>query len=229
MASPFPGMDPYLEDERWWPSFHHHFIHSVYQILLPGLVDRYRGRIQQRKYVSEMPLFTSIIREEHVEEYIEISRRSDNKLITIIEMVTQTNKGTQQGFEAYHQTRRMAKSLQANMVEIDLLLQGRYLIDHSREGIPICHYAVMVTRSTHMDRHELYPGLLQKSLPRFKIPLASDDRDTVMDLQACFDRAYDSGNFEQKLDYSRDLKIPLSNEDKSFVDSLMKSFHKKKK
>ena len=64
MSSPFPGMDPYLEDGSLWPMFHHQLVTSLYQILLPGLVDRYRARIAQRHYTTEQPLFTSIMREE---------------------------------------------------------------------------------------------------------------------------------------------------------------------
>jgi len=52
-------MDPYLEEEKLWPVFQHQLITSLYQILLPGLVDRYRARVGQRHYVTEQPLFTS--------------------------------------------------------------------------------------------------------------------------------------------------------------------------
>jgi len=36
------------------------------------------------------------------------------------------------------------------------------------------------------------------------VPLSPDDRDTVLDLQATFARAYDQGNFAAHLDYTRD-------------------------
>ncbi len=47
MPCPFPGMDPYLEDEKLWPAFQHQLVSCLYQILLPGLVDRYRARINR--------------------------------------------------------------------------------------------------------------------------------------------------------------------------------------
>src|SRR5262245_48557173 len=83
MPSPFPGMDPFLEQEQLWPVFQHQFIGSLFQILLPNLVDRYRARVGQRMYKTEMPLFTSIIREEHSEEYIEVRNRADGRLVTL--------------------------------------------------------------------------------------------------------------------------------------------------
>ena len=52
MPSPFPGMDPYLEDERHWTVFQHQFVACLYQILLPSLVDRYRARVAQRQYAT---------------------------------------------------------------------------------------------------------------------------------------------------------------------------------
>src|SRR5207244_11614709 len=81
MPSPFPGMDPYLEDEKIWPQFQHQLVSCLYQILLPGLVDRYRASGAQRCYTTDQALFTSIIREDHREEYIEVRQRSDGRLV----------------------------------------------------------------------------------------------------------------------------------------------------
>ena len=88
MTSQFPGMDPFLEDETLWPLFQHHLVTCLYQILLPGLVDRYRARVSQRQYATEQALFTSVIREEHREEYIEIRQRGDGRLVTLIDVVS---------------------------------------------------------------------------------------------------------------------------------------------
>src|SRR3954464_14099843 len=118
MPSPFPGMDPYLEDEGIWPVFQHHLVLCLYQILLPGLVDRYRARVAQRHYVTEQALFTSIVREEHHEDYVEIRQRSDNRLVTLIDLVSPPNKTTPQGRSAYLEKRREGRSASANLVEI---------------------------------------------------------------------------------------------------------------
>src|ERR671939_2062994 len=101
MPSPFPGMDPFLEDEALWPGFHHQLVTCLYQILLPGLVDRYRARVGQRQYVTEQPLFTSVVREEHREEFIEVRQRSDGRLITLVDVVSPANKTTERGRQAY--------------------------------------------------------------------------------------------------------------------------------
>src|ERR1700732_383101 len=117
-------MDPYLENDDLWAAFHHQLVTCLYQVLLPGLVDRYRARVVQRHYLTEQPLFTPIIREEHYAEYIEVRQLSDGRLVTLVDVVSPCNKATQTGRQAYLETRRAARDVGASIVEIDLVLQG---------------------------------------------------------------------------------------------------------
>jgi hypothetical protein len=222
MPSPFPGMDPYLEDEALWPVFHHQLVMCLYQILLPGLVDRYRARVGQRHYLTEQALFTSVVREEHHEDYIEIRQRTDGRLITLIDVVSPANKVTTTGRAAYLDKRKEGKSASANLVELDLVLQGQPTLDYSREGLPDWDYAVTVTRSTQPEKYEIYTATLQKRLPRFRLPLAPDDRDTVLDLHTAFTRCYDQGGFAARIDYAKDPPTTLAAEDKQWVQEMLK-------
>lgn len=222
MPSPFPGMDPYLEDDAHWKAFHHHFVLSLYQHLLPVLPDRYRARVEQRSYSTEQALFTSIIHEQHQEEFLEVRQRSDNRLITLVDCVSPSNKLTTQGRSAYHNTRREARSFGASLVEIDLVLRGQALLDYSRDGLPDWDYAVSVSRSTQPERYEIYTATLQKRLPRFRLPLAPDDRDSVLDLSTVFTRAFDQGGFLPAIDYKRDPCVPLSDSNARFLQELLK-------
>jgi hypothetical protein len=215
-------MDPYLEEDKLWPGFHHQFITCLYQILLPSLVDRYRARVAQRHYVTEQALFTSIIRDEHHEEYIEVRQRSDSRLVTLIDTVSPTNKTTAAGRQAYLDKRREARTEGASLVEIDLVLQGQPTLEYSREGLPEWDYAVTVTRATQPEKFEIYTATLQKRLPRFRLPLAADDRDTVLDLQAAFARCYDQGGFAAIIDYQRDPLTVLADDDRRWLAELLK-------
>jgi hypothetical protein len=42
-------MDPYLEDEKLWPTFQHQLVTRLYHILSPSVVDRYQLRVGQRQ------------------------------------------------------------------------------------------------------------------------------------------------------------------------------------
>lgn len=41
MASPFPGMDPYLEQATLWPEFHSRLIVALADVLAPSLLPKY--------------------------------------------------------------------------------------------------------------------------------------------------------------------------------------------
>ena len=217
MPSPFPGMDPYLEDDKLWPGFQHHLVHALHQLLLPGLMDRYRARISQRHYVSEQALFTSVLREEHTEALIEIRQRSDGRLVTLLEAMSPANKMSDAGRQAYLTRRQEAKSAKANVVEVDLVLQGVPLVEYSKEGLPSWDYAVFVSRAAQPDRYEIFPATLQKRLPKFRLPLAADDRDTVIDLQAAFARAYDQGDFAKHVNYDSDPATKLGDDNRDWL------------
>jgi hypothetical protein len=222
MPSPFPGMDPYLEDELVWPVFQHQFVMCLYQILLPGLVDRYRARVSQRHFVTEQALFTSVVREEHHEDFIEIRLRNDGRLVTLLDVVSPCNKTTRAGREAYLAKRREGRSANGNLVELDLVLQGQPMLDYSRDGLPEWDYAITVTRSTQAERYEIYTTTLQKKLPRFKLPLAADDRETVLDLHAAFTRCYDQGGFAAKIDYAKEPPAGVKDEDRRWLREVLK-------
>ena len=136
MASPLPGMDPYLEEEKRWPAFQPLVVHALYQMLLPGLMDRYRARVGEREYISEEALFTSIMREEHKEAFIEVRQRADGRLITLIEALSPANKITSEGRRLFLERREEVKRMNANIVEIDLILQGQTLIDCAKDASP---------------------------------------------------------------------------------------------
>jgi hypothetical protein len=215
-------MDPYLEDEALWAPFQRQLVACLYQLLLPGLVDRYRARIGQRRYTVEQALFTSVVREEHTEDYIEIRHRTDGRLITLLDVVSPANKISKDGRENYLETRRTAREAGANAVEVDLVLQGQPTLEYSRDGLPDWDYAVTVTRAAKPEMYEIYTATLQKRLPRYRLPLAPEDRDVVVDLHTAFTRCYDQGGFSSKINYQRDPSTRLVAEDRQWLDDLLK-------
>ena len=77
-------------------------------------------------------------------------------------------------------------------------------------------------RSVQPERYEIYTATLQKRLPRFRLPLAADDRDTVLDLHTAFNRCYDQGGFAARIDYKREPATRLNDEDRRWVADLLK-------
>ncbi|GBC94800.1 hypothetical protein HRbin16_00585 [bacterium HR16] len=54
MASPFPGMDPYLEDRLFWNDVHHRMVTYISNMLQRQVRPRYNVRIEERVYVQEV-------------------------------------------------------------------------------------------------------------------------------------------------------------------------------
>src|ERR1051326_6197037 len=54
MSSPFPGMDPYLEDPAFWPDFHHRFIDDWCEAIADLLPEPYEARLNERVNLVQM-------------------------------------------------------------------------------------------------------------------------------------------------------------------------------
>jgi hypothetical protein len=55
MTSPFPGVDPFLEAQGFWPDFHATFINYWREALAEILPDHYEARIDERLNLVELP------------------------------------------------------------------------------------------------------------------------------------------------------------------------------
>ena len=53
MPSPFPGMDPYLENISMWPDLHHRLITAIADEISAQVRPSYYVKIEQRIYLSE--------------------------------------------------------------------------------------------------------------------------------------------------------------------------------
>jgi hypothetical protein len=189
-------MDPYLEDEALWADFHPQLVGVLRTSLSVGLVDRYRTVVGHRRY--------ALGGQDCEECYLEIRQNSDGRLVTLLDVLSPANKTTAAGRQAYQEQRQKAREAGANLAEIDLVLQGQPPLDYGLAGLPPWDYAVIVARVTSPQRYEIYTSTLEKRLPHFRLPLAPDDRDTVVDLQTAFTCCYEEGRYFERIDYRRE-------------------------
>src|SRR5262245_32761512 len=55
MPSPFPGMNPFLEQEHIWHDFHERFCPLVAELLTQQVRPHYVVRIDEQVYIHELP------------------------------------------------------------------------------------------------------------------------------------------------------------------------------
>lgn len=227
MHSVFPGMDPYLEDAKYWPTFQAQFISALGDALQPNLSDKYRLRQGTRHYEIEQVLFTSIQKEEHQEPFLEIRQKSSfDKLVTLIELVSPVNRTHPEGRKRYDVRRQEARREGAHLVELELALQGTTCLEAELTHLTEQQYVCCVTRAARPIKHELYGTLLSKRLPRIRLPLLPDERDLVLDVQALVNRVYDRC-FDGKINYQHDPHVPLSDDDRRWLDQMLRDEKKR--
>jgi hypothetical protein len=132
-----------------------------------------------------------------------IEPAAGNRVVTAIEVLSPDNKQPGPGRDSYMRKRDEFWNSGTNFVEIDLLRDGEPTVRVSKARLARLrpwHYLVAVTRH-HPPKQAVYPVLLQRRLPRVSIPLAADDNDVTLELQAAFTRCWDEGPYPELLQY----------------------------
>ncbi len=156
------------------------------------------------------------------ESYVAIvDKQTGQGVVTVIEVVSPTNKNAGPGRDSYLDKQREGRASQAHLVELDLLRAGRHVLAVP-EGLArrrcAYDYLVCVNRAgSTRNTFELYPSRLRDRLPRVRIPLASGDRDVPLDVQAVLARTYQAGLYRELLRYPEPCAPPLSPEDQAWA------------
>lgn len=161
--------------------------------------------------VAEPIVVTTLIEEDIHEPRLEVIDREQRSVVTVIEVISPTNKvAGSRGRASFEQKRREVMRSPSHWVEIDLLRGGDPL--RTREAIPPCEYLVHVSRQDRRPRGRVWPIRLSQRLPRVDIPLRSEDPDASLDLQAVLDTVYDRASYDLSIDYTADPVPPLKRE-----------------
>jgi hypothetical protein len=138
--------------------------------------------------------------------FLEIRDRQGRELVTVIELLSPSNKRGGEDRDQYLAKRRELLRSPAHFVEIDLL---RGWGPMPLENRPDCDYSVLVSRKERRPIAQFWPIPLCKRLPVIPIPLRAPDGDAPVDLQEVLHDAYDRACYEHYL-YNGTPDPPLS-------------------
>jgi hypothetical protein len=241
MPSPFPGMDPYLEDPAFWSDFHTAFLTYLRDALNDSLPDNYEARLDEKINLIECspdrikllepdlavsrdlpakgkavtggiatlePVTIPHLRieEEQRERWIEILHRPDRSLVTVMELLSPTNK-EEPGFRRYLDKRNSLLWQNVHLIEVDLLLGGHRL--PLRDPLPAGNYFYLVSRNDLRPNCQVHAWTLQQPLPGLPVPLTAPDPDLTVDLATVFTTAYDRGRYRRALHYATPPRVRL--------------------
>ena len=141
--------------------------------------------------------------------FLEVRDRRGRELVTVIELLSPSNKRSGEDRETYLAKRRELLRSPAHLVEIDLL---RGWTPMPAEGRPVGDYSVLVSRAERRPAADFWPIRLRDRLPEVPIPLRSSDEDGRVNLQDVLHHAYDGPGYEHFI-YAGAPEPPLSTGD----------------
>ena len=258
MPSPFPGMNPYLEQQGVWHDFHQRFVVAISDQLSAETRPAYSVRLEERVYVHDLPdderrymgrPDVAIALQAHRQRSeavmasggaalaepdviatlppdqtmiriprLEIRDRRGGDLVTVIELLSPTNKFGGQDRETYLIKRRAIMHSGVHLVEIDLLRRGERM---PFEDLPSCDYCVTVSRAEQRPKVGVYLARLREALPTVPIPLRVPDPDVPLDLMAALHAVYDRAGYVDYL-YDTGPVPPLHPEDAVWAEGLVR-------
>ena len=252
MPSPFPGMNPWLEQDALWHDFHQRMLTAMSDAIAQEVAPRYYVALEEHVYiheppepvarflgrpdltiirtggtgpaastaVMEAPVYTALPEPLDVvrESFIEIRDTENQYLVTVLELLSPSNKNAGYDRDAYVAKRRQYLLSDVNFIEIDLLRGGPRM---PIEELTPCDYYVLVKRATERTRAGVWPIRLRDAIPSIPIPLRSPDADARLDLQAVLHSVYDHAAYRHRI-YRGMPKPQLVADDAQWTEGMVK-------
>lgn len=175
-----------------------------------------RTPVAMTPQVAELPMA-----EEVIERYLEIREVATGDVITVIEILSHSNKASHQGREQYERKRLAVLASLTNLVEIDLLRAGDPMPMRVSGNANPSDYRIVVSRSWHRPRADVYLFGGRDLMPDTSIPLRLDEDETVLALNQIVHGLYDRAGYDLAVDYSQPPTPPLSSEDAPWAAQLV--------
>lgn len=151
------------------------------------------------------------------QSYLEVRGRQDRQLVTVLELLSPSNKKPGPDRDQYVAKRQTLFVSAAHFIELDLL---RAVPRLPIEGLPDCDYYALVSRYEERPRVGLWPLRVREHLPVIPVPLRSPDPDARLDLQKVLDDVYDAAGYEDYI-YTGSPQPPLSPQDAAWARELL--------
>lgn len=198
-------------------------VHIVEQ---PGMAKSMGGGLAVEESVADEPFRVRRRSPPQILRYIQIvDLKANRRVVTAIEFISLANKATPAGRKQYLAKQSELIDAEVNLVEIDLLREGTWVLAAEQEIYPDRlkrPYRVCVVRAESSEEAELYSAGFAAPLPTIRIPLRPTDKDVLLPLQSLVNKAYENGRYGNDLDYSTMPDPPLKAEEQAWIDNYLK-------
>lgn len=154
------------------------------------------------------------------EGYLEVRDVATGEVVTVLELLSPTNKHAGEGRRLYKEKRLQVLGTRTHLVEVDLLREGEPMTmwGNGRDH----HYRILVSRSERRPRADLYAFDLPQPIPSFLLPLREGDEEPTVDLGALLHALYDRAGYDLAVDYTAEPVPPLEGDAAIWVDKLLR-------
>jgi hypothetical protein len=172
--------------------------------------------------VTEPVLVPTLMDEEIEEAFLKILRVESEELVTLIEVLSPTNKiRGSRGRASFMSKRHEIMNTEIHWVEIDLLRAGVPSVTDPPLHPP-SDYRILVSRSDERTRTRYWPVGVREALPVISIPLRGKDPEVPLDLGAVFRTVYDRAAYDVSVGYRKPPRPPLEVEGAKWARELLR-------
>lgn len=139
------------------------------------------------------------------ERYLEIRAVDTHEVITVIELLSPSNKRAGIGREQYELKRKNILHSATHLVEIDLLRANKPM-PLQVEGRS--HYRIIVSRSLQRPQAEVYQFNVRQPIPDVPIPLREGESEPRLKLNQILHELYDQSGYDLAISYQHAPPAP---------------------
>ena len=154
------------------------------------------------------------------EWFIEIRTETGLPSVTILELLSHSNKRAGPGRRDYLAKRMRILESATHLVEIDLLRANHPMPTDGYDDRAA--YRILVSRSENRPQAMLYPFGMQSAIPTFAIPLLRGDAGPTLALGSILGDLYVRGYYDHSVNYGADPEGPLSDDDRAWLDRMLR-------
>ncbi len=248
MPSPFPGMNPFLEQDDAWHDFHERYIPRLAAALTAQVRPGYIVKIDEHVYVHEMPDGPSRLAgradvsvggegpvrlgpavgvleapgrvrlPELDEERLAFVEVRDRRDRTLVAVIELLSPSNKRPGADREQYLGERSRLLAAPVHLVEIDLLRGGRSLPAHDRPACDYSVLVSRADERPSAQFWPIALREPLPTVPVPLLGDDS-AALDLQAALHQVYDEAGYEDYI-YDGRPEPPLAPADAAWGATL---------
>lgn len=168
--------------------------------------------------------WVSSVPRERREARVVVRTVPDSELVTVIELLSPSNKRPGIGREKYLTKQREMLDAGVNLLEVDLLRSGLHTIavdERSLQGLPSWDYLMCANIAARPWDVWVRPWTVRDPIPQLPVPLAPGAPSLRLDLQSIYARAYRNAACRKLIDYQRNPEPSLRTEDHEWLDTLL--------